>query len=540
MSVRALGLGLHRGTPSGARCARAVLSSSLLPALMKLRLVRLAALSSLALPVLAALSAALAPAPALADKALLVGIDVYADDRLSFEIPGASARDVDNMKRLLTNTLGFAERDIRVLIDSAAAKQAILGGIRDWLAGGTQPGERTYFFYVGHGFYQADDNGDEADGTDETIVPHDARIVEGETENSVVGMITDDELGIAFKALSDRAATVVFDSCHSGTVTRSASPLGPGKAGRTPNLKKFRSIVVEEKVAEQKAEGTPMSPRETPAGVTVWTAVSSSQVALIDTDDAPDYHGVFTAAYVKGLETKAADRNRNGEISNAELLAYVRTESDAYCNRHADQCEMGLTPTLDPAAAFADDPAGDPVGDPATTVDADTILDFFAGGNDAGVVLYQDPPSPVRVGTRNIRFRVTSPVDGQLVLLNLTDDGELIQLFPNQFARDAGRAGVIRGGATITVPDAYYGMRFDATAPTSGTLVALVALEPIDWPAMVGDQRMAPIPAAKAVKDYLPRLAAALGGTRNTDDPGANTRVRPWAVATLRYEIVGR
>ncbi|MEZ5839028.1 MAG: DUF4384 domain-containing protein [Hyphomicrobiales bacterium] len=152
----------------------------------------------------------------------------------------------------------------------------------------------------------------------------------------------------------------------------------------------------------------------------------------------------------------------------------------------------------------------------------------------------QDPPSPVRVGTRNIRFRVSSPVDGQLVLLNLTDDGELIQLFPNQHTRNVDRDGMIRAGGTITVPDAYYGMRFDATAPTSGTLIALVAFEPLDWPAVVGKERMAPIPARKAVTEYLPRLAAALGGTRNADDPNANTAAIPWAVATLRYEITGR
>ena len=498
---------------------------------------------------------ALAATPAAADKALLVGIDVYQEDQLSFEIPDASAHDVANMKRLLTGTLGFAEADIRVLKNQEATKAAILGGIRDWLVGGTQPGERTYFFYVGHGYYQPDQNGDETDGQDETIVPHDAKI-DPNSAAGVVNMISDDELGEAFRPLSDRRAIAVFDSCHSGTVTRAiASERRHNPAGRTPNLKKFRSITVEPAAAAQKAETEPFDRQEVGAGLTVWTAVTSSQVALIDTTAAPDYHGVFTAAFVKGQETRAADKNSNGDISNAELLAYVRSESDAYCNQNPEQCEMGLTPMLEPDLAYGDTASGDDIvsadpdpgpssgsatidGPPADSdLDANDVLDFFVAGNDAGVSLEQIPPSPVKVGARNIRFRVTSPVDGQLILINLTDDGELIQLFPNQHVRDQGRAGAILAGSPITVPDAYYGIRFDATAPTSGTLIALVALDPIDWPRVVGQERMAPIPLKKAVTDYLPKLAAALGKPRNAGDPNANTNDVSWSVATLRYEI---
>jgi hypothetical protein len=58
-----------------------------------------------------------------------------------------------------------------------------------------------------------DDNGDEEDGFDETLAPYDAKPT-GENQ------IRDDELNRLIERLSGRSATLLFDSCHSGTITR--------------------------------------------------------------------------------------------------------------------------------------------------------------------------------------------------------------------------------------------------------------------------------------------------------------------------------
>ncbi|MEI6700906.1 MAG: hypothetical protein WCL38_04030, partial [Actinomycetota bacterium] len=51
------------------------------------------------------------------------------------------------------------------------------------------------------------------------------------------------------------------------------------------------------------------------------------------------------------------------------------------------------------------------------------MLDYFVKGNTVGVKLEQYPPSPVPLGTRDMKFRIVSPVSGNLVLLDLTTPG---------------------------------------------------------------------------------------------------------------------
>jgi len=116
---------------------------------------------------------------------------------------------------------GFA---VRQLIDAQATKAAMvaqIGGLID--AAGS--GDTVVITYSGHGTWLPDTSGDEADGRDEALCPHD--IAEG---NALV----DDELATLFGA---RAAGVrivlISDSCHSGSVIRSAADQArPGEPRR--------------------------------------------------------------------------------------------------------------------------------------------------------------------------------------------------------------------------------------------------------------------------------------------------------------------
>jgi len=54
-----------------------------------------------------------------------------------------------------------------------------------WLVQGANPNDSLFFHYSGHGGQAADTNGDEEDGTDETIYPVDFK---------QAGMIIDDEM----------------------------------------------------------------------------------------------------------------------------------------------------------------------------------------------------------------------------------------------------------------------------------------------------------------------------------------------------------
>jgi hypothetical protein len=85
------------------------------------------------------------------------------------------------------------------------------------------------FFYAGHGFQAPDDNGDEEDNEDEVITPYDVafKAVGGKVvltdENT---FIRDDKFNDFIARLSGRRAVLMFDSCHSGTISRGILRIG--------------------------------------------------------------------------------------------------------------------------------------------------------------------------------------------------------------------------------------------------------------------------------------------------------------------------
>ena len=170
------------------------------------------------------------PAPPRGDRALVIGINRYADSGIT-DLPGA-VNDARNMRDLLSGHLGFDPGQIRVLTDTQATREGILDGVRDWLVAGTRPGARALLYFAGHGYYQPDRDGDEPDGQDEALVPHDAWI-ESATDSPmrVANLILDDEIGALFDGLADRWAYLIVDSCFSGTITPLAG--GTRSARRT-------------------------------------------------------------------------------------------------------------------------------------------------------------------------------------------------------------------------------------------------------------------------------------------------------------------
>ena len=113
-------------------------------------------------------------------KALLVGINAYRSAPLR-----GCVNDVFQMKEVLQRYYGFAEADMRILLDRDATAAGIKAGL-EWLAqDGDDADAVRVFHYSGHGSFVADQNGDEPDGRDECLVPYDYESV---------GMLTDDVL----------------------------------------------------------------------------------------------------------------------------------------------------------------------------------------------------------------------------------------------------------------------------------------------------------------------------------------------------------
>ena len=116
----------------------------------------------------------------------------------------------------------LSERGFTVtkLIDAEATKASMQAGMKS-LISTARGGDTVVITYSGHGTWVPDTSGDEPDGRDEGLCPHDI---------DRVGPLLDDDIN---KLFSQRAAGVhiilLSDSCHSGSVTRGEeSDIDPG------------------------------------------------------------------------------------------------------------------------------------------------------------------------------------------------------------------------------------------------------------------------------------------------------------------------
>ena len=144
--------------------------------------------------------------------ALLIGINDYRSPTL-LDLRGC-VNDVMLMKTVLTNQFGFEPEQVAVLTDAQATRQGIIDAFRA-LTARARAGDVVLVHYSGHGSRLKDASGDEPDGWDETLVPHDSRVGD-------VFDLTDDDLNGLLRELSRKTSnvTVVLDSCHSGSATR--------------------------------------------------------------------------------------------------------------------------------------------------------------------------------------------------------------------------------------------------------------------------------------------------------------------------------
>lgn len=139
--------------------------------------------------------------------ALCIGINNYPGT--SNDLNGC-VNDVEDWSKELKSR-GYA---VTTLIDSKATKANIIKSIKKIITD-ARPNDSVVIQYSGHGSFVPDENGDEENGADECICPHDI------VKNGRANFITDDELYDLY-ALIDKEARLllIFDSCHSGTVAK--------------------------------------------------------------------------------------------------------------------------------------------------------------------------------------------------------------------------------------------------------------------------------------------------------------------------------
>ena len=154
-------------------------------------------------------------APSGRKHALLIGINEY--PHLSpFEQLEGCVNDARLVAGLLRERFGFPDDHVTVLTDAEATQKGILGAM-DALADRIGENDIVVFGYAGHGSQMTDREGDEPDGLDETLVPHDSGRDPHPNRD-----ITDDQIHAWLQKVAEKTpyTTLLIDCCHSGTITR--------------------------------------------------------------------------------------------------------------------------------------------------------------------------------------------------------------------------------------------------------------------------------------------------------------------------------
>jgi len=163
----------------------------------------------------------------MAKRALCIGINDYpgTDNDLS-----GCVNDVADWTSALRKR-GF---EVEQLLNEQATGRTIRAAMKS-LVSSARPGDSVVIQYSGHGSFVPDLDGDEPDGTDECICPHDV---------ATKGPITDDELFDLYSLRQPGVRVVMIsDSCHSGSVARFAPiTTPPTMPGRSAPQRKVRFL----------------------------------------------------------------------------------------------------------------------------------------------------------------------------------------------------------------------------------------------------------------------------------------------------------
>jgi hypothetical protein len=261
------------------------------------------------------------PAQPHVRRALLVGINDYrslvplsvARDARYVPPRGAwvnnlhgALRDVAAVERMIRTRFAFDSSRITVLRDSAARRDRIFAEVAR-LARESSRGDVVLFYFAGHGSQRRNSQSAPTQ-LDQTIVPADA--------NLGVRDIRDKELRAAFAPLIEKGVvvTLIFDSCHSGSITR-----GPVAAGLTARFAPIDTADANDAVS---------APAPGDRDALVVSAAQDADVAYEAEDPAGTY-GVFTDALVRALEQSAPNEPASAVFQRLRgLLRATRTAQE--------------------------------------------------------------------------------------------------------------------------------------------------------------------------------------------------------------------
>lgn len=154
-----------------------------------------------------------------AKHALIVGIDRYSNFEERYQLSGC-VNDAKLIRSILIDHFGFSPSGITELHNAAASQQGILQAMNR-LAEQIGQDDIVVFHFSGHGSRRTSSKPDEGTGMDSTITPADSGCVDPFPNLDIIDDVIHEWLERL--ARKTRNITLIFDCCHSGTITRDVS-----------------------------------------------------------------------------------------------------------------------------------------------------------------------------------------------------------------------------------------------------------------------------------------------------------------------------
>jgi hypothetical protein len=214
-------------------------------------------------------------------SALIIGIDEYVHFAEKYQLSGC-VNDALLIRDVLVNQFKFDASNIEELHNKAATRDGIISGMERLLEG-AEKDDVIVFHFSGHGSQRKSADLEEGTGMDSTILPHDSGY---EDPYPNLG-IADNEINEWLRRLSRKTSyiTLIFDCCHSGTMTRDAFA---AKTRSVPaDTRSLSAMGVQKRPAQASAAKTRN------VGPSGWLELSDAYVVMSgcrDNELASEYH----------------------------------------------------------------------------------------------------------------------------------------------------------------------------------------------------------------------------------------------------------
>lgn len=471
-----------------------------------------------------------APAePRAARHALIIAIGDYMNPNVPALL--GVGHDIQSASQMAA-AMQVPEGNIRILRDHDATAARIEEEIAD-LNRRTQPGDRVFFYYSGHGtrYYSA---APADQGCVEALLPADGR------------PLTNARIANMLKPISDKTDKlfVFYDACHSGGIV--GKPLAVTRSLGSNN--KLRPKFSPGGAADMCAKPTNIRTR----GMAKETArngameqnvvlISSSRPDEVSFDD-EDAGGIATQAWRDCMLTGGVDLDQSGAISVSEISACAQKRIELRFNGNEQFGAQHMTlggnagyvpgwlnsGTIANNAAFAAAAtAADAITNaatgaaaasaPATTLAAAlattavaapgaALKDIVAQSDPRRKVKVTAPSKKLRIGKDPLELSVTSSHDGYVyAVLMGSDQKSYYMLFPN----DLDGNNQIKAGETLKLPRPNWRIKAQGPAGTDRMLV-VVSATPRDL-AMLNGEKAGPFVSDLTDADGRARLQWLLG-----------------------------